>query len=79
MAFTQHEAHYANWIREYQLQKGKNVLTVPEIYSTSWENKTVKGGALYLINRYTKEDYLYDFLSNDNVRKSNRAQPQSLQ
>ena len=55
VAFTQHEAHYANWIREYQLQKGKNVLTVPEIYSTSWENKTVKGGALYLINRYTKE------------------------
>ena len=35
VAFTQHEAHYANWIREYQLQKGKNVLPDPSISFTN--------------------------------------------
>ena len=55
IAFTQHEGFYSNWIRQYQLKQGKNVITVPEIYSDSWSNKTVKGGAVYLVNKYTKE------------------------
>lgn len=55
IAFTQHEGFYSNWIRQYQLNQGKNVITVPEIYSDSWSNKTVKGGAVYLVNKYTKE------------------------
>ena len=56
IAFSQHEGFYSNWVRWYQLKPGKNVITVPEIYSNSWEKKTAKGGAVYLLNRYTKEE-----------------------
>ena len=38
------------------LKPGKNVITVPEIYDNSWSNKTVKGGAVYLLNRYTAKE-----------------------
>ena len=46
IAFSQHEGFYSNWVRWYQLKPGKNVITVPEIYSNSWEKKTAKGGAV---------------------------------
>lgn len=42
IAFSQHEGFYSNWVRWYQLKPGKNVITVPEIYSNSWEKKTAK-------------------------------------
>ena len=54
IAFSQHEGFYANWVRWYDLKPGKNVIKVPEIYDNSW-NKTVKGGAVYLLNRYTPQ------------------------
>ena len=56
IAFTQQEGHYNNWKREYQLKRGLNVITVPEIYNNSWTNKPVKGGAVYLINKYTSSE-----------------------
>ena len=56
IAFSQHEALYSNWVRWYDLKPGKNVITVPEIYDNSWSNKTVKGGAVYLLNRYTAKE-----------------------
>ena len=55
IAFSQHEGFYANWVRWYDLKPGKNVIKVPEIYDNSWSNKTVKGGAVYLLNRYTPQ------------------------
>ena len=56
IVFTQQEGHFSNWQKEYQLKKGLNVITVPEIYSDSWSQKSVKGGAVYLMNRYTAEE-----------------------
>ena len=55
IAFTQQEGRFGYWKQEYQLQKGMNVITVPEIYSDSWSMKSTKGGAVYLINKYTPE------------------------
>lgn len=55
IAFSQHEGFYSNWVRWYDLKPGKNVIKVPEIYDNSWSNKTVKGGAVYLLNRYTPQ------------------------
>ena len=55
IAFTQQEGRFGYWKKEYQLQKGMNVITVPEIYSDSWSMKSTKGGAVYLINKYTPE------------------------
>ena len=55
IVFTQQEGHFSHWQKEYQLKKGLNVITVPEIYSDSWSQKSVKGGAVYLMNRYTAE------------------------
>lgn len=55
IAFTQQEGRFGYWKKEYQLQKGMNVITVPEIYSDSWSMKSAKGGAVYLINKYTTE------------------------
>ena len=51
IVFTQQEGHFSHWQKEYQLKKGLNVITVPEIYSDSWSQKSVKGGAVYLMNR----------------------------
>ncbi len=42
IAFSQHEGFYSNWVRWYQLKPGKNVITVPEIYSNSWEKRNSK-------------------------------------
>ena len=56
IVFTQQEGHFSHWQKEYQLKKGLNVITVPEIYSDSWSQKSVKGGAVYLMNRYTAEE-----------------------
>ena len=55
ITFTQQEGRFGYWKKEYQLQKGMNVITVPEIYSDSWSMKSTKGGAVYLINKYTPE------------------------
>ena len=55
IAFTQQEGRYGYWKKEYQLKKGINTITVPEIYDTSWANKSAKGGAVYLINKYTPD------------------------
>ena len=55
IAFTQQEGRFGYWKQEYQLQKGMNVIKVPEIYSDSWSMKSTKGGAVYLINKYTPE------------------------
>ena len=56
IAFTQQEGRYGYWKQEYQLKKGINTITVPQIYDNSWSNKPAKGGAVYLINKYTKEE-----------------------
>ncbi|WP_294393069.1 NPCBM/NEW2 domain-containing protein [uncultured Clostridium sp.] len=55
IAFTQQEGKYGSWKREYQLKQGMNTITVPEIYNESWSMKSAKGGAVYLINKYTPE------------------------
>ena len=55
IAFTQQEGRFGYWKQEYQLQKGMNVIKVPEIYSDSWSMKSTKGGAVYLINKYIPE------------------------
>ncbi|WP_018592446.1 NPCBM/NEW2 domain-containing protein [Terrisporobacter glycolicus] len=55
IVFSQQEGHYGNWKREYQLKKGMNTIVVPEIYSDGWERKSAKGGAVYLVNKYTED------------------------
>ena len=56
IAFTQQEGKYGSWKREYELKQGVNIITVPEIYNESWSMKSAKGGAVYLINKYTPEE-----------------------
>lgn len=55
IAFTQQEGKFGYWKKEYDLKQGMNVITVPEIYNNSWSMKSAKGGAVYLINKYTPE------------------------
>ena len=56
IVFSQQEGHHGNWRRNYQLKKGMNTIVVPEIYSDSWSQKTAKGGAVYLVNKYTEKE-----------------------
>lgn len=55
IVFSQQEGHYGNWRRNYQLKKGMNTIVVPEIYSEEWSRKSAKGGAVYIVNKYTKD------------------------
>lgn len=55
ISFTQHEGHYNHWKTDYQLKKGMNVFIVPEIFSDSWAVKTIKGGPIYIQNKFTQE------------------------
>lgn len=55
ISFTQHEGHYKHWKTDYQLKKGMNVFIVPEIFSDSWAVKTIKGGPIYIQNKFTPE------------------------
>ncbi|MGL5381526.1 NPCBM/NEW2 domain-containing protein [Clostridium sp.] len=56
IVFTQVEGHYGNWYREYTLNPGINEIVVPEIYDEAWTEKTKKGGPIYVVNPYTKEE-----------------------
>lgn len=54
---SQQEGSFANWARTVDLKKGKNVITVPEVYTDNWYKNTVtKGGPLYIYNPYTPEE-----------------------
>ena len=55
IVFSQQEGRFGHWKQEYQLKKGLNVITVPEIYNDSWSQKPIKGGPVYLMNRYTPQ------------------------
>ena len=55
IVFSQQEGRFGHWKQEYQLKKGLNVITVPEIYNDSWSQKSIKGGPVYLMNRYTPQ------------------------
>ncbi len=42
IVFSQQEGRFGHWKQEYQLKKGLSVITVPEIYSDSWSQKSIK-------------------------------------
>ena len=57
LAFSQQEGSFGNWMRTVNLKVGKNVITVPEIPQDGWyKNKVTKGGPIYIVNPYTKEE-----------------------
>ena len=52
--FSQNHGHWSGWLSgNYQLKKGKNVLTVPYLKNSNYTINTVDGGAIYIVNPYT--------------------------
>ncbi|MFX3636724.1 MAG: NPCBM/NEW2 domain-containing protein [Candidatus Pristimantibacillus sp.] len=55
LVFSQQEGSWNQWAQTVSLKAGKNVITVPRIYNTSWSTKPKEGGAIYIQNPYTAE------------------------
>ena len=55
ISFTQQMGHWKNWIHTFNLKEGENTFIVPTIYDETWTNKVIPGGAIYIVNPYTKE------------------------
>lgn len=55
LVFTQHIGYWSKWrSSEYSLNRGLNLITVPDLYDSSWSVKTNPGGPVYLCNPYTE-------------------------
>lgn len=56
LVFTQHIGYWSKWkSSEYSLNRGLNLITVPDLYDSSWSVKTNPGGPIYLCNPYTEK------------------------
>lgn len=54
LVFTQHIGYWNKWkSSEYSLNRGLNLISVPNLYDSSWSVKTNPGGPVYLCNPYT--------------------------
>ena len=55
--FSQNHGHWSGWLSgNYQLKKGKNVLTVPYLKNSNYTIDTVDGGAIYIVNPYDSRE-----------------------
>lgn len=56
LVFTQHIGYWSKWkSSEYSLNRGLNLIPVPDLYDSSWSVKTNPGGPVYLSNPYTEK------------------------
>ncbi len=54
LVFTQHIGYWSKWkSSEYSLNRGLNLIAVPDLYDSSWSVGTNPGGPVYLCNPYT--------------------------